>query len=192
MKIKNLRSSNIRKPRKYRFWKSVWVLIVFMVFIAFAGHKTKIAEVKDVQAQTFQQEASTATQQLEEVASENEELKRKLENSSKVQTDDRTKELVRFYIKKYFGADSDRAERVFTCESGLSPKAAGTNTGLHAGSVDRGVAQINDKFHKARFEKMYGISFEIGAHDIDMNLKYAKFLYDHSGFNPWVCRKVLK
>jgi hypothetical protein len=33
--------------------------------------------------------------------------------------------------------------------------------------------------------------FDLLAHDIDLNLQYARFLYDYSGWNPWVCRKVL-
>jgi hypothetical protein len=130
---------------------------------------------------------------LSQLQQENQALEEKLQKSAKTITPASTKELVRFYIRKHFPQNEwARAEQVFTCESGLNPQSAGTNqVGAHKGSIDRGVAQVNDKFHKARFEKMYGIPFEVGAHDIELNLRYARYLYDHSGWGPWVCRKVL-
>lgn len=168
-----------------------FVALAFVLLIQYLDLSFKMIGVDRAIAAEAIQTRAQMMESKTDLIEENALLQEKLANSSKMKVDDKTKEIVRFYIKKYFGDVAPTAEKVFTCESGLNPQAAGANSGLHAGSVDRGVAQVNDKFHKARFEKMYGIPFEIGAHDIDMNLKYAKFLYDNSGWNPWVCRKVL-
>ena len=58
-----------------------------------------------------------------------------------------TKEMVEKiirYIAKQKGVDEDLAVRVAKAESGLSPTAINTNTD---GSKDRGLYQINDKYH---------------------------------------------
>jgi len=61
------------------------------------------------------------------------------------------------YIAKEEGVDPDLAVRVATCESGLSPTAQNVNQG---GSVDRGLSQINNKYHpKVTDQQAYDIVF---------------------------------
>lgn len=197
MKIlkKALKLERRGRPRKQSSWGTTRavIFVIIVTFIAmlanwgamYLEHNFRMSFVNEVVAKEAKEDRL-------ELLEENSVLKEKLERSSKAQVDDRTKEIVRYYLKEYFKEAAPVAEKVFTCESGLNPNAKNVNGGAHAGSVDRGVAQINDKFHKARFEKMYGVSFEVGAHDIQLNLKYAAYLYHASGnFHLWVCSKVL-
>lgn len=126
---------------------------------------------------------------LQELQEENAALKEKLDWSAKVAAPENIRELSKFYIHKYFGNDADRVIKVMTCESGLSNTAVHTNKpGLGA---DYGLYQLNDKWHRARFEKMFGVKFEVGALDFDLASRYAKFMFDNSkGLSPWVCNRI--
>ena len=184
MKIKNL-----YKKQGFRQWKSVWFLTGCMILVAIMGRGYGVIEEKSKQMDYFKGKFEEKEKKVEDVLRENQELRNKLENSSKVQVPEATKNVVRFYIKKYFGDKADEAEKIFTCESGLSPTSLHINkAGLGA---DYGVAQINNKYHAARFTKMFDVDWETGIYDISINLAYAKYLYDNSGWNPWVCSRII-
>lgn len=125
---------------------------------------------------------------ISKLSTNNQDLKNKLARSFTFNTPENVKALTRFYIQKYFGKDAQVAEKVFTCESGLNPQSL--NTKNSNGSVDRGIPQINS-VHAKEFERMYGISYAIGAHDTDLSIRYAKYLFDHQGFSPWVCYRIV-
>ena len=91
-------------------------------------------------------------------------------------------------IDQVFGPEAEKAKKVFNCESGYNPFNYHINKD---GSLDGGVAQVNNRWHKERFEKMFGVPFEIGVYVPELNVQYAKYLWDHSGPNPWVCSKIL-
>lgn len=176
------------RPYKFRARNTIIALSVVWAIAMLICLKAQDFGIKLAMANYYEAQEAGQSAKVKELAEQNQALREKLESSARIKVDDKTKELVRFYIKKYFGNASGEAEKVFTCESGLAPNAYnGKNTN---GSVDRGVPQINS-VHAKRFETMYGIKYELGAHDIDISMKYAKFLYDHSGWNPWVCSKVL-
>lgn len=83
-------------------------------------------------------------------------------------------------IKHVFGEDGEDAIRVFKCESGLQSKC---NDGLNSnGSVDCGIAQINS---------IHGVPRRFLLNE-DVSLQVAKQIFDQQGWNPWVCKKVLK
>lgn len=171
---------------KIEFLKALLILVILPA-IPFAGIKQlqiKIAQAEELKVQVQILESSSSA-----TLKENEALKEKLAASVKVQAPENIKALSRYYIKKYFGKDAAKVEKVMICESGLSNQTIHVNRpGLGA---DYGLYQINDKWHKERFEKMYNVPFEIGSHDWDLSSKYAKYLYDHSGLNPWVCSKLV-
>lgn len=102
-----------------------------------------------------------------------------------------SKEYIKSLVIKTFGSQADTALRVFNCESGLSPFNVNTKNAPGLG-IDGGVAQINERWHKARFEKMYGVPYEIGVYDPELNLKYAKFVQENSGWGAWVCARIVK
>lgn len=78
-------------------------------------------------------------------------------------------------IRDMFPEDPDTAVAIAKCESGMRENAF--NGKNRNGSWDAGVMQINS---------VHGYSKEF-LFDVDNNLKVARKLYDHSGFNPWVC-----
>lgn len=71
------------------------------------------------------------------------------------------------------------ALRVANCESGMNPNAK--NSKNANGSVDSGIFQINS-VHHTRMEKL-----GLDVWNPRDNIKFAKILYDESGFMPWVC-----
>lgn len=103
---------------------------------------------------------------------------------------DKAKTWMRNKICSVFNKNCEEALAVANCESGWSPfnKSIKPN---RDGSQDHGTFQVNDKWHVERFEKMYGVPFEIGIYNPDLNIKYAKYLYDHGQWNAWTCKKVL-
>jgi hypothetical protein len=75
-------------------------------------------------------------------------------------------------------------EKIFQCESKFNPEATGTN--IHADgsvSIDRGIAQINNRYHK----KLNNAD----AYDFKKNIDYAIALYKRSGANQWSCYKLI-
>lgn len=186
MKIKKARIMPYNN--KFKQWPSVWILIGFMVLVAAFGRSWGVIEEKSKQMDYFKQKFEEKDKRVEDVLKENAELREKLENSSKVQVPEATKNVVRFYLQKYFGDKADEAEKIVQCESGFSNLILNKNNN---GTVDRGIFQLNS-VHANRFAKMYGIDYETGAHDFELNVKYAKFLYDNQGWQPWVCAKIVK
>jgi len=94
-------------------------------------------------------------------------------------------------VHKIFGPQAETALKVFNCESGLSPFNINDKNAPGLG-IDGGVAQINERWHKVRFEKMFGVPYEVGVFNPELNLKYAKFLQENSGWGAWVCSRILK
>ena len=79
----------------------------------------------------------------------------------------------------------DLLEKIFQCESKFNPEATGTNIHKDGSvSIDRGVAQINNRFHK----KLNNAD----AYDFKKNIDYAIQLYKKSGANQWSCYKLVK
>ena len=87
-------------------------------------------------------------------------------------------------IYREFKNEAPTAQGVFFCESGLKARAV-SKTG------DYGVSQINLSAHRNK------VPGETDQQKIDWlfnfqnNLKLAKYIYDTSGFYPWVCAKKL-
>lgn len=82
-------------------------------------------------------------------------------------------------IRQTFPENPEVAVAVATCESGLNPKAYNPNN--RDGSTDGGLFQINSTHDKKLNE--LGLD-KWNVHD---NIKFARILYDESGFKPWVC-----
>lgn len=142
----------------------------------------KLLEVKTVQAQQLQTQTT-------ELITDNEALKDQLAVSSKIQTSEEVKTISRYYIHKYFPESSwTKVEKIMTCESNLNPLA--TNWKNSNKTVDRGLYMINS-VHKAQFKAVTGIDYEVGAYSWDASSKFAKWLYDNQGLNPWVCSKLV-
>lgn len=178
-------------PKQYKFrakWSVITILIIFGV-LTFLGYQYGIKAEKASQLDYFKSQVEKKDSKLEELIRENEDLRNKINASAKIETKETTKKLSRYYIEKYFGNVATKIEKVMTCESNLNNQLIHVNKpGL---GVDRGIYQLNDKWHKDRFEKMFNIQFEIGAHDFQLSTLYAKYLYEHSGLNPWVCSKLV-
>jgi hypothetical protein len=178
------------KKIKY-YWKSGWILMWALLFVvALTGFLVQRGNNLDQNASKWRQELLVKTLYAKEVEEDNEQLRGKLERSAKIETSDTQKAITRMYIKKYFGDEADIAEKVFTCESNLNPMAL--NEKNKDGSTDRGVPQINSSNRKS-FEKTTGLSYDTYAHDLEVSIKYAKWLKDNSksGFNNWVCYKIV-
>jgi len=86
---------------------------------------------------------------------------------------------VRALIRAAFPNDSARALAVANCESGLNPKAYNPNNSN--GSTDGGLWQINST-HDSRLEVL-----GLNKYNPEDATKFARMLYDESGWRPWVC-----
>lgn len=127
----------------------------------------------------------------DKLEAQNLELRQKLTLAGyRVATDSATqKQIVRFYINKYFGEQAPRAEKIFNCESLLYPELVHINDD---GGGDYGIAQINRNTWEEFFESEMGVDFDIGVYDPAINIAFAYIIYDRSGgFNPWVCDKYV-
>ena len=82
-------------------------------------------------------------------------------------------------IRDTFPENASVAIAVASCESGLNPKAY--NPSNKDGSVDGGLWQINS-VHNKRLEELGFDKF-----DPEDATKFARMLYDESGWVPWVC-----
>lgn len=166
-------------------------MLIILFIIAGFGYWSKVEanNQEEDRVKPVVEELIKAQQTASESAQLAQDLKDKLERSATYQTPENVKELSRVYLRKYFGKDATTMEKVVMCESGLDPRRSHTNKpGLGA---DFGLYQINDKWHKDRFEKMYGVPFEVGVYDLDLSSKYAKFLFDHNRYDSWVCADIL-
>lgn len=191
MKIKRLLGIDKRGQRRH--FQASNVVYIFLAILILGSipfyllRNNEKLSIKHAEASIKLEEVKEENAQIQD---QNEALRVKLEFSSKQVTDDTTKELVRFYIRKYFPKDEwSIAEAISKCESGMNPKSL--NEHNKNGTTDRGAWQLNT-VHAKRFEQMYGIKWEIGAHDIDLSTQYAKFLWDHSSWGPWVCLGIIK
>lgn len=84
-------------------------------------------------------------------------------------------------IEKYFGSQSQTALKIARCESQLNPKAIGDghlkwNDGRNGMSC--GLFQIRVFPDRPSCEELL---------DAETNIKFAKQLFDKSGWNPWTC-----
>lgn len=82
-------------------------------------------------------------------------------------------------IRSTFPEDPETAVAVAKCESGLNPKAY--NGKNRDGSSDGGVFQVNSVHD--RHLRQLGLD-KFNPRD---NIKFARKLYDESGWRPWVC-----
>lgn len=184
--MKRLTIKQQRHRRSHRLL--LGFMFALMAALLYVGHTEKLREnaqwQMNVYAAVYQQEASRSAQ----LAEENQALKDKLNFSAKIVTSDVTKTIVRYYLTKYFGKDEPTAEKIFTCESNLNPNAL--NDKNKDGSTDRGVGQINS-VHANQFKQVTGVNYAWGAHDIESNVKFAKWIYDTSGWSPWVCSRIV-
>lgn len=89
------------------------------------------------------------------------------------------------YIEKVFGKDAGKAIQVFTCESGLNPRAYNDNTSWGGVGHDYGVAQLND-----HYQGVTNVSF---LYDYKINILMAKQIFDRWGgnFHAWTCGRKL-
>ncbi len=188
--MKNYKFKRVGRPKKQHGYRSAFWILVVAFSLAFICPVIKdISIVQPAIASATDSMQEYKNYQVSSLEEENELLREKLDRSLKSVTSETTKSLAKFYIHKYFPqSEWANAEKISYCESGMNPMSL--NEKNKNGSVDRGMFQINS-VHAKRFESMYGVNWTIGAHDLDLSTKYAKFLYDHSGWNPWVCSKVV-
>lgn len=179
-------------PRRHKHWYhqtryTVYILAFIGILLLTACWKIQELGINLQVADLTERTYASQGQALQSVRTQNNALKAKLEASARISVDDRTREIVRAYTCQYFGSQCEAALQIAKCESGWSPQALNQNTN---GSQDRGVFQINS-VHAAQFVAVTGHPYEIFAHDPSDNIKFAKWLYDHSGFEPWVCSRIL-
>jgi hypothetical protein len=84
------------------------------------------------------------------------------------------------WINDVFGPEAPAATRVASCESGMDPGAVSSGGGNH------GLFQINN-VHRGTFEAVTGQPWS-AVYDAQWNTKFAKHLYDQSGWRPWACQ----
>lgn len=84
-------------------------------------------------------------------------------------------------VRKYFGDVFDSAWGVSGCESGHDPSA------ISPGGGNYGLFQINYTWSD-EFPAVTGLPYYNGALNADANAKFARWLYDRSGWGPWACR----
>ena len=82
-------------------------------------------------------------------------------------------------IRKTFPEDPHTAIAIAKCESNFNPNAYNPNN--YDGSVDRGIMQLNS-VHDTKMQ-----SLGLDPWNPEDNLKFARILYDESGWIPWVC-----
>lgn len=82
-------------------------------------------------------------------------------------------------IQKAFPEDSYRAVKIAKCESGL--KIGAFNGNNPNGSTDGGLWQINST-HDKRLKEL-----GLDKYDPEDATKFARILYEESGWRPWVC-----
>lgn len=89
------------------------------------------------------------------------------------------------YINEVFGKDASNAIKVFTCESGLNPRAYNDNTSWGGVGHDLGVAQINDHYQMVTNKDF--------LYDYKINILMAKQIFDKWGhnFHAWTCGRKL-
>ena len=74
--------------------------------------------------------------------------------------------------------------RIAFCESGYK-------TDVISKTSDIGFFQINLSAHGNAIPGTTRAEKIVWLQDIDNNIAFAKSLFDRSGFNPWVCNKLI-
>lgn len=109
---------------------------------------------------------------------------------AKRDTSDLSDDQVRAMVVQLFPPQAvDRFMKILSCEN--HEHSALRVHKNDNGSYDLGISQINSSAHHARVEKMFGESFDSAMSDPFKNIAYAAFLYQHSGFGPWVCNGII-
>jgi Lysozyme like domain len=83
-------------------------------------------------------------------------------------------------IAHWFPDVYDAAVSVAWCESNMDPGAVSSGGGNH------GLFQINS-LHRSSFESVTGRPWS-DVYDADANARFARHLYDGSGWGPWTCK----
>jgi hypothetical protein len=89
------------------------------------------------------------------------------------------KEGIASEIRRVFG--DEFAVKVATCESGLNPRAVGSHG-------ERGIFQIHP-VHISSIQKA-GFTWD-QMFDPNINITYAKMLYNWNGWQPWTCSRLI-
>jgi len=84
------------------------------------------------------------------------------------------------WIQEVFGPDAGAATSVAECESSLNPAA------VSPGGGNYGLFQINS-VHRDTFTAVTGQSWD-QIFSAEWNTKFAKYLYDRQGWQPWSCK----
>ena len=175
---------------KFHNHKTVAFLMSIALIVGFIGFKSRLVEKAEARMTVYAKESNQATAKLLEVRSENDALRAKLNFSAKIVTSDTTKQVSIYYIHKYFPQSAWKdVEATMRCESNLNNLS--TNWHNTNGSIDRGLYMINS-VHAGQFKTVTGMDYSVGAYDWDASSKFARWLYDHSGLQPWVCYQIVK
>ena len=111
---------------------------------------------KDLNKIIIEKITEEETVKTAEAESRKEETEEEEKKTEKIETEEEIINLIKKTAKKY-GIDEELAVRVAKCESGLNPKAINTNA---PDSIDRGLYQINSKWHpEITEEQAFDIQF---------------------------------
>ena len=91
-------------------------------------------------------------------------------------------------VMLHFGDDPvlhSQAKAIVGCETGHTWDPAAYNR-----SGASGLFQIMP-LHAPNFERVTGRSYWTHRFDAEANARFARWLYDQSGWRPWTCRSVL-
>ena len=188
----------MRKTKnKYKFWKSVNILLGIILVIIICGMIDKNQQLDVLAASQASllaqnQELSNQVTQLSQDDKTMEILASKIVDDNKPWTLEREKQVIDTIMPNR--TDANRFFKIIsTCENGtLDPNRINWNTN---GSYDIGLAQINSGYdHRQQVEKMFGLPFDVAMKDGVKNLVYATKMYKDWGnnFNAWVCSKLVK
>jgi len=160
-----------------------------MLVIGSFGRLSKLLEIKSVEVWELSQKVDHIEQQLEMIEDENIVLAVQAKEVKAVQlSEDQIKKLLGILIPKK--KDQERFMAILKCENGThQPDRVNVNKD---GSIDLGLSQINNRWHKKRVEEMFNQSFEEAMKQPVNNLVYAAYLYKESGnFHLWACDRLV-
>jgi uncharacterized protein YxeA len=82
------------------------------------------------------------------------------------------------------------AKITMECENG---SLENTRTHINKdGTEDVGMSQINNKYHRERVERMFGMDFDLAMRIPILNYIYAAWLVDHDkNFHQWACDQLV-
>lgn len=88
-----------------------------------------------------------------------------------------------YHVREHFGTGrlGDQAVRVVACESDFQPRATSPTN-------DHGLFQLNAPSWRYRFEQVTGEPWNPDVYHADANARFARWLYEQSGWRPWTCR----